>query len=116
MYTCTSGSTDTNCYGHKAVTVAGKYKLGNGAIKVAYAKAGELGNKVASGAKQMTVGYDHNLSKRTTLYAIYTKVSNDTNASYGVAAGDAGTTTGFVNAKGADADPSAMSFGMKHTF
>ena len=116
VYICSSGSTDTNCYGHKAVTVAGKYKLGNGAIKLAYAKAGELGNKVSSGAKQMTVGYDHSLSKRTTLYAIYSKLKNNVNASYALAAGDAGTSTGFVNAKGAGADPSALSFGMKHIF
>ena len=116
VYTCTSSSTDTNCYGHKAVTVAGKYKLGNGAIKLAFAKAGELGNKVSSGAKQMTVGYDHNLSKRTTLYAIYTKLKNDDTATYGLAAGDTGTSTGFVNAKGAGADPSALSLGMKHVF
>ncbi|MDO8412899.1 MAG: porin [Gallionellaceae bacterium] len=116
VYTCSSGSTDSNCYGHKAVTVSGKYKFGNGALKLAYAKAGELGNRVSSGAKQMTVGYDHNLSKRTTLYAIYTKLSNDVNASYGLAAGDAGTSSGFVSAKGAGADPSALSLGMKHTF
>ena len=113
---CFSGSTDSNCYGHKAMTVSGKYKLSNGAFKLALVKAGELGNRVSSGAKQMTVGYDHNLSKRTTLYAIYTRLSNDANASYALAAEDAGTSTGFVKAKGADADPSALSLGMKHTF
>ena len=113
---CTSGSTATDCYGHNAWYLSGKYKLPSGAAKLAYAKAGDLGNKASSGASQWVAGYDHNLSKRTTLYAIYTKLSNNTNASYGIAAGDAGINTGFVNAKGAHADPSAWSFGMKHTF
>ena len=117
VYTCTSGSTDaTNCYGHNAWYLSGKYKLASGAIKLAYARAGNLGNQVSSGASQWVAGYDHNLSKRTTLYAIYTRLTNDANASYGIAAGDAGISTGFVNAKGADADPSAWSFGIKHTF
>ncbi|MBI5437236.1 MAG: porin [Nitrosomonadales bacterium] len=116
VYTCTSGSTATDCYGHNTWYLSGKYKLPNDAIKLAYAKAGDLGNKVSTGASQWMLGYDHNLSKRTTLYAIYTKLTNSANASYGVAGGDAGINTGFVNAKGADADPSAWSLGVKHSF
>ena len=50
---------------------------------------------VIDGGKQISVGYDHNLSKRTTAYALYTKnSSNDV-------LGD---------------EPSALSIGMKHTF
>jgi hypothetical protein len=64
----------------------------------------------------MILGYDCNLRKRTILYGIYTKLNNDKNASYGIAAGDAGINTGFVTAKGAGADPSAWSFGIKHSF
>ena len=116
MQACTSGSTATDCYGHNAWYLSGKYKLASGAVKLAYAKAGDLGNKLSSGASQWVAGYDHNLSKRTTLYAIYTKLTNNINASYGIAAGDAGINTGFVNALGNDADPSAFSLGMKHTF
>ena len=116
VFTCTSGSTDSNCYGHKAMSLSGKFKMDSGAIKLAYSKAGDLGNKESSGANQWALGYDHNLSKRTTLYAIYTKLTNDSNASYGLAAGDAGTNTGFVNAKGTGADPKAISLGMKHSF
>jgi predicted porin len=113
---CTTGSTDKNCYGHNALYVSGKYKLASSAIKLAYGKAGNLGNKADSGADQMILGYDYNLRKRTILYGIYTKLNNDKNASYGIAAGDAGINTGFVTAKGAGADPSAWSFGIKHSF
>ncbi len=116
VYTCTSGSTATDCYGHNAWYLSGKYKLASGAVKLAYAKAGNLGNKVSSGASQWVAGYDHNLNKSTVLYAIYTKLSNNVNASYGIAAGDAGINSGYVNAKGADADPSAWSLGVKHSF
>ncbi len=116
VYTCTSGSTATDCYGHNAWYLSGKYKLASGAVKLAYAKAGNLGNKASSGASQWVAGYDHNLNKSTVLYAIYTKLSNNVNASYGIAAGDAGINSGYVNAKGADADPSAWSLGVKHSF
>lgn len=116
VYTCTSGSTATDCYGHNAWYLSGKYKLASGAVKLAYAKAGNLGNKVSSGASQWVAGYDHNLNKSTMLYAIYTKLSNNTNASYGIAAGDAGINSGYVNAKGANADPNAWSLGVKHSF
>lgn len=117
VVTCASGSTDaTDCYGHSAWSLAGKYKLADGAIKLAYNKAGKLGNTTATGARQWALGYDHSLSKRTNLYAIYTKINNDSGASYGVGAHDAGVNTGFVDPVGAGASPSAVSLGMKHSF
>jgi len=50
------------------------------------------------------VGVDHNMSKRTKVYAQYVRLSNDTNASYGLNGAGA---TGSVAALGDDANPSA---------
>jgi predicted porin len=69
-------------------------------------KTNVIGN---DGAKLYTLGADYAFSKRTTVYALYTKISNDSNAAYnfalngasGVGAGDA------VN---------GMSIGVKHSF
>ena len=100
--------------------LAGKFNVSaSDAVKLAYTKAGTnpqaAGAAIVpnSGAKQISLGYDHNMSKRTTLYALYTKLSNDSAAFYGLATA---VTTGGVNAVGAGASPSAWSLGMKHTF
>ncbi len=107
-----------NTLGHNAYYLSGKYSLGEGAVKLAYAKAGNLslsGSGVSgTGAKQLSIGYDHNLSKRTTAYALYTQLSNDANATY--ALGNAGIGNGSVFVNGAGSKPSAFSFGVKHTF
>lgn len=117
VVTCASGSTDaSNCYGHSAWLLSGKYRVATGALKLVYSKADELGNTTATGARQWVLGYDHNLSKRTNLYLIYAKINNDRNASYGVGGNDGGINTGFVNPVGAGASPSAVSLGMRHSF
>lgn len=102
----------SNALGHKAWTLGGKYSLGSNDLKLAYTTAGD--NAVSNtGAKQWALGVDHNMSKRTKVYAQYVKLSNDTNAFYGLNGAGA---TGSVVAKGADADPSAWSFGVRHAF
>ncbi|MFY9261219.1 MAG: porin [Gallionella sp.] len=107
------GAAGVNLIGHSAYYLSGKYSFGNDAIKAAYTKVGNLGATVASGASQFSLGYDHSLSKRTTVYALYTTLKSDANANYGFS----GTSTGSANtAIGLGNAPSAMSFGMKHTF
>jgi len=59
------------------------------------------------------VGYDHSLSKRTTVYALYTKLSNKSAATYRLSSQ---STSAAGTAAVADADPSAWSIGMKHAF
>ena len=100
--------------------LAGKYNVSaSDAVKLAYTKAGTnpqaagTATVANSGAKQISLGYDHNMSKRTTVYALYTKLNNDSAATYGL--GIAGN-TGAVANLGAGASPSAWSLGMKHTF
>ena len=36
-----------------------------------------------TGAKQYSLGFDHNMSKRTTVYALYSKLNNDDQCRYG---------------------------------
>lgn len=64
--------------------LAGKYSFGSDAVKAAYTRAGNLGNGTNNGAKQFSLGYDHSLSKRTSVYALYTKLTNDTTGNYGL--------------------------------
>lgn len=103
--------------GHKAYYLGGKFNISSSdAVKLAFTKSKELagGNTVNTGAKQVSLGYDHAMSKRTTVYALYTKLSNDASASYNLSSA-AAVSTGAVTGA-ADSDPSAVSIGIKHTF
>ncbi|MFM2408044.1 MAG: hypothetical protein RL358_786, partial [Pseudomonadota bacterium] len=102
-------------------TVGGQYKLSEtGAINAQVAKAGDMtvsgATAANSGATLMAVGYDYSLSKRTTVYGAYAKVSNKANAAFsatGYAHGGVGTpgaTAGVANS------PSALSVGVIHNF
>jgi len=67
-------------------------------VKLAYTLRGESetdGVKNADKASQVSVGYDHSMSANTSVYALYSKVTEDA--------------TGV-------ADPSVISFGLKHSF
>jgi predicted porin len=104
--------------GHKAWTVSGGYSItASDLIKLAYTKAGKLEGPFAgdTGAKQWAIGYDHTMSKRTKLYAEYVKLKNESGVGYGLT-GAGGNTTGSVTALAADSDPSAFSFGVRHSF
>ena len=76
---------------------AAKYSLSStDAVKLAYSTLGDTkpGN-TKNGAKQTSIGYDHSMSKNTMVYALYTKVAlNATNG----------------------AEPTDISFGLKHSF
>ncbi len=103
--------------GHKAYYIGGKFNVsGNDAVKLAYTRSKEVGSpSVAnSGANQVAIGYDHSMSKRTTVYALYTRLSNDTAGTYALSS--AAVSTAAVANAGADADPTAFSIGIKHTF
>lgn len=97
------------------IYISGKYSFGNDAVKLAYTQAGKTASIAATDAKEISVGYDHNLSKRTTVYALYTQISNGTNINYGLN-GAGAAMTGPVAASANGQKPSALSFGMKHSF
>ena len=106
------GVASANLYGHNALYLSGKYNIGNDAIKLGYVKAGTLGAMADSGARQVSVGYDHGLSKRTKLYALYTKISNGMGINYGFSQSSGANTS---NA-GFGTSPSVLSLGVKHSF
>ena len=94
-YTYASGGEhkQTNFY------IAGTFAVNaSDKVKLAYTLSGEsedLGVKQKDDANQIAVGYDHSMSKATSVYANYVK-----------------TTDKAVGA----ADPSVLSFGVKHAF
>ncbi len=108
-----SGSTGNDCFGHSSWYLGGGYTFGNNEVKLAYTRMSDNGDGWNnSGAKQWAIGLDHNFSKRTKVFALYTKLDNDTNAAYSLIGGGNGGPQGSV----ADSSPSAWSFGMRHDF
>ena len=109
------GVAGVNALGHNAYYLSGKYAFGNDAVKLAYSKASA--NATANtGASQVSLGYDHSLSKRTTVYAQYTQLSNESAGVYNLfsATNATGSTANALATAGSK--PSAFSFGLKHTF
>lgn len=105
-----------NQWGHHAYYVSGKYLLGKDALKAAYSKIGQLGTTANTGAQQYTLGIDHSLSTRTTLYGLYTRLHNQPAINYGLSNASTGGGASTIVAPGSGASPSAFSFGLKHLF
>jgi predicted porin len=106
------GTLGVNKSGHNAYFLGGKYNIGNNAVKFGYVKAGTLGSTVDSGASQVSIGYDQGLSKRTKLYALYTKITNGKGVNYEFSQSSGATSTN----SGYGTSPSVVSLGVKHTF
>ena len=114
---------NTNSRDRKAWYLGAAHNMGKVTLKGAYNKMGDMDGLSESGAKQWTVGADYALSKRTSVYALYTKMSNEQNAAYSL--GQGGTSmatnvmgnagTGVAESRGG-ADPKAFAVGMVHTF
>ena len=83
--------------------LAAMYALGAGEFHANVGWAGDRGGIDNTGAKQYTLGYNHNLSKRTKLYGYYTTVRNDSAAQY-------------FDAPTAGADYSSLAAGIRHNF
>jgi predicted porin len=109
----------------KAWYLSGEFNISaNDVLKAAYTKRGDVtgtggpsigGQAICTGcdAKQWAIGVDHNMSKRTKLYALYTTVQNATNATYSLGGGATGI-AGIASKTGDSAR--ALSLGMTHTF
>ena len=95
--TDTSGAGSRNNF-----RLSGMYAMGANELHLNVGKAGEVGGADGTGATQLTLGVNHNLSKRTKVYGFWTKVNNDSNAAY--ASGAAG------------ADVSSLALGVRHNF
>ena len=116
-----AGAAGSDYFGHNAYYLSGKYSVtASDTIKAAYTKASTLalGGTAASAntdAKQFTLGYDHSLTKRTYVYALYTKLTNGSAAGYTLGSGTS-SVGGVSTAAGLGASPSAFALGMRHTF
>ena len=82
---------NTNIY------LAGKYNLdSSNAVKLAYTTVGDTKDAITDdGNTQISIGYDHSMSKNTTVYALYSQADEN------VDNGDS---------------PTVLSFGLKHSF
>jgi len=87
--------------------VGTQYKVSTGEVRFAYTTL--KADKVANDATQWAVGYVHDLSKRTALYANYSQVSNDgTGTKFSVGSGNSTTTPGGGS--------TGYEFGVRHSF
>jgi predicted porin len=104
--------------GHDTYYLSGKYYLpSDNIIKVAYTKLGSLTNGAPNtGAAQLALGLDHVLNKRTTVYALYTRLHNDSAASYGLSTSSITSVGGVTTLSGVGASPSAIAVGVKVVF
>lgn len=108
-----SGATVLNTLSRTDVNLNGMYKFGDNDVKLAVTKAGNSGGVAATGAKMIAVGFDHNLSKATSVYVQAAKISNDKNANFQFnGAATTATTAGGVNGS----SPSGILLGIKHAF
>ena len=98
------------------------YQMGSNTFKLAYTKAGKSNQKSSTGAdlsgsdgaNQWSLGVNHAMSKRTSVYALYSQVRNDSNGSYSL--GGAGTGIQAVAPGSYGSDPRAVSIGMITSF
>lgn len=103
-----------------AWSLQGQYKLNaTSSLVGAYTKSQEAsGNYLATnsdtGAKQWTLAYLYSLSKRTTVKAVWTKITNENNVAYDFS--NNGTQGAGATSWGNGADPQGISVGIRHSF
>ena len=88
------------------------HKMGNITLNAAYTDRDEYLSGDDDGAQQWTVGAEYSLSKRTSVYALYTQVSNDRLGTNNIGAGTGIATVSTV----AGGDASGFSLGVNHSF
>lgn len=83
------------------------YTMGASEFVVGYGWTDDWSGIANSSANQLMLGYNFNLSKRTKVYALYTKYNNDANVKYGY---------GFTQGVNFGQDARAMGVGLRHAF
>lgn len=92
--------------------LGGAVKVGSGAVKLQYTKADSISNNSNTGANMWSLGYDHNLSKRTVAYAAIAKTKNDSAATFSAYGGGHGDDPGIAMGQSG----TGFSLGMTHSF
>jgi predicted porin len=89
----------------KNMELAVTYNIGKSNLGAFLAKNGNYNDVASTGARQLSLRYGYNFSKRSELYAAYTSLSNDTAANYG-----------FYTGSAAGSKLSGLGLGMIHSF
>ncbi|MEO8330859.1 MAG: porin [Gallionella sp.] len=96
------------------ITAGVSFKVSDGnSVKAQYSKAAESVSNAKDGGSMIAVGFDHNLSKSTTVYVAFAKVTNDTGAGFSASGWGHGGVGGPAVPGN---DPSAVSFGAVYKF
>ena len=97
-----------------------QYVSGAHRVNLSFAKAADIktdvGTLADSGAKLFVLGYEYTLSKRTSVAALYSSITNGANAAYDFresSASVAGTSGAGLSA---GADPRVVQFSLRHVF
>lgn len=93
-------------------SLGGSLKVGSGDAKLQYTRAGDVSNTSETGANMWSLGYDHHLSKRTDVYAVVAKTSNDSAAGFSAYGGGHGDNPGIVTGE----NGTGFGLGMTHSF
>ncbi|MDR2327054.1 MAG: porin [Acidovorax sp.] len=83
------------------------YTRGASEFVVGYGATSQWDQVADSSARQLMLGYNYNLSRRTKVYALYTKLNNSANVKYGY---------GFKNGVAFGQDARTMGVGLRHEF
>lgn len=111
---CLSLAAGYNCLGHAAWYLTGKYNFDHQTVKQSYTRVGQLGPMTNYGARQVSVGYDYHLDKRSMLFVVFTWLNNEHAADYGL--GKTSFSSGATASLGAGSRISALSAGLRHSF
>lgn len=98
---------DGGCGTRNSARINAMYTTGASEFVIGYAWAGDWSRQAHSGSRQIMLGYNLNLSKRTKVYALYTKYLNEANARYGY---------GFKSGVNYGDDASTFGVGLRHAF
>lgn len=98
----------TDFEGRNAWTLGATADVGGGTAKIQFIEAGKVDGDAGSKARMWAAGYDYSLSERTTVYAAWASVENDTGAEYSMSE--------HADAAGPGRDPSGFSLGLIHEF
>jgi predicted porin len=103
----------------KVLNIGGSAKLGEGRLIASYAKADGNGRSVVGGltravhdASLIALGYDYSLSKRTSVYGTYARISNDGNGTFSLG----GTRAGGAEGPIAGGNSTGYEVGIRHSF
>jgi predicted porin len=104
-------------YNHEAFSMAAKYDINaNNNVRFSFTEVSKINAAPGTGAQQISLAFDHNLAKSTSVYALYTTLINDRLANYFIS--DSGSNGGGSNfpATGDGSRFTGLALGIKHKF